>query len=153
MTNQKFNIGDVSIGLDEGLFVISGPCVIEDLDSSLAIAKQLSKISESCGVPIIFKASFDKANRSSISSYRGPGLEKGLEILDKVRELVAMYDLPSEIPSELTPQDLVDAMEIDKKTESGRLKFILPESIGSVRIEDDVDRELIKEVLAGCKDV
>jgi len=70
------------------------------------------------------------------------------EDAEMIRELVAMYDLPSEIPSGIAPQDLVDAMEIDKKTESGRLKFILPESIGSVSIEDDVDRELIREVLS-----
>lgn len=75
----------VMAGLDVPLFVMAGPCVIEDRDSCLSIADKLVGISEKAGVGIIFKASFDKANRSSISSFRGPGLEKGLKILADVR--------------------------------------------------------------------
>jgi 2-dehydro-3-deoxyphosphooctonate aldolase (KDO 8-P synthase) len=67
-------------------FLISGPCVIESLDHCLALAGRLKEITSDLGIPLIFKASFDKANRSSIDSYRGPGLEKGLEILARVRE-------------------------------------------------------------------
>jgi 3-dehydroquinate synthase len=66
----------------------------------------------------------------------------------RIEAIVRMYNLPATIPADLSIQDMVDAMEIDKKTTSGRLKFILPESIGTVRIEDDVDRGLIKEVLS-----
>ena len=78
-------IGDVSVGLDQGLFVIAGPCVIESLDNCLEIAAGLLDVRQKTGVPVIFKASFDKANRSSITSYRGPGVEDGLKVLDKVR--------------------------------------------------------------------
>jgi 2-dehydro-3-deoxyphosphooctonate aldolase (KDO 8-P synthase) len=65
-------------------FVIAGPCVIEDADLTLAIARQLAAISQRLDLPIIFKASYDKANRTSLDSFRGPGLEQGLKILARV---------------------------------------------------------------------
>ncbi len=67
------------------LFFILGPCVIESENMVLQLAEQLKKITEQVGVPFIFKASFDKANRSSVTSYRGPGLEEGLRILQRVK--------------------------------------------------------------------
>jgi len=86
MSKRDFRIGTVEVAVDGPLFAIAGPCVIESKSSCLAIAERLVEIAGSTGVPIIFKASFDKANRSSISSFRGPGLEEGLEILAAVRE-------------------------------------------------------------------
>ena len=85
MNTMNFKIGNVDIGLDVPLFVMAGPCVIESKDVCMDIADRLVKIAAKTGVGMIFKASFDKANRSSISSFRGPGLEKGLEILAAVR--------------------------------------------------------------------
>lgn len=85
-SKAKFKIGDVEIGLDVPLFVMAGPCVIESKDHCLDIAKRLVDIAAKSDVGIIFKASFDKANRSSLHSFRGPGLEKGLEIFAAVRE-------------------------------------------------------------------
>jgi 2-dehydro-3-deoxyphosphooctonate aldolase (KDO 8-P synthase) len=85
MNKANFKIGNVNIGLDVPLFVVAGPCVIESKDICLDIADRLVKIAASSGVGMIFKASFDKANRSSLHSFRGPGLEKGLEILAAVR--------------------------------------------------------------------
>jgi 2-dehydro-3-deoxyphosphooctonate aldolase (KDO 8-P synthase) len=82
---MKFDISNISIGLDEPLFVMAGPCVIESLEGCLQIAERLVQISQRTGTGFLFKASFDKANRSSISSFRGPGLEEGLRILEKVR--------------------------------------------------------------------
>ena len=87
---EAFNIGSVKVGLGCDFFVIAGPCVIEKEEGCLEIAKRLAQISESTGVRIIFKASFDKANRSSIHSYRGPGIEKGLDILAKVRDITGL---------------------------------------------------------------
>ncbi len=95
--NFKIGVGDskvglsavlrpVEIGVDASFFVIAGPCVIESEDTCIDIANKLVEISNKTDIGIIFKASFDKANRSSISSYRGPGMEKGLEILAKVRK-------------------------------------------------------------------
>ena len=83
---MSFKIGKVKIGLQAPLFVMAGPCVIESKNGCLDIASRLVNIGVKTNVGIIFKASFDKANRSSISSFRGPGLEKGLEILADVRQ-------------------------------------------------------------------
>lgn len=90
MTKSSFSIGSVAIGLNEPLFVMAGPCVIESKALCLEIAKRLVDISDRTKTGIIFKASFDKANRSSVKSFRGPGLQKGLEILDEVRSKTAL---------------------------------------------------------------
>lgn len=73
------------VGLDEPLFVIAGPCVIESEALVLAVAGRLRVIADRLGLHVIFKSSFDKANRSSNASFRGPGLDEGLRILEKVR--------------------------------------------------------------------
>ncbi len=86
MSEKSFRVGDVRVGPGGPMFVMAGPCVIESEQICLDIASRLRDISGKTGIAIIFKASFDKANRSSISSYRGPGMEKGLEILAAVRE-------------------------------------------------------------------
>lgn len=76
----------IKIGAGDSLFLIAGPCVIESQDHALFMAKEIKKICEDLRIPFIFKASYDKANRSSIQSYRGPGLEKGLEILKRIKK-------------------------------------------------------------------
>lgn len=68
------------------LFVLAGPCVIEDPERTLNIGREMKKICEKLGLPYVFKASFDKANRSSFTSYRGPGLEEGLKILGYIKK-------------------------------------------------------------------
>ena len=73
------------VGLDEPLFVIAGPCVIESEALVLGVAERLRAIADRLGLLVIFKSSFDKANRSSNASFRGPGLDEGLRILEKVR--------------------------------------------------------------------
>jgi 2-dehydro-3-deoxyphosphooctonate aldolase (KDO 8-P synthase) len=73
------------VGLDRPLFLIAGPCVIESRELALETAGRLKEITARLGVPFIYKSSFDKANRSSIGSFRGPGVEEGLKILDTVR--------------------------------------------------------------------
>ncbi|NQT02148.1 MAG: 3-deoxy-8-phosphooctulonate synthase [Planctomycetes bacterium] len=83
---MNFKIGKVEIGLDAPLFVMAGPCVIESEACCLDIANRLVEISAKADVGIIFKASFDKANRSSLNSFRGPGMEKGLDVLAAVRQ-------------------------------------------------------------------
>ena len=79
------NVGNVTIGGGD-LFLIAGPCVIESEDHTLRMAEAISAIARQKKLPYIFKASYDKANRTSIRSFRGPGLEEGLRILRKVRE-------------------------------------------------------------------
>jgi len=73
------------IGLDKPFFLIAGPCVVESEQLQMDTAGTLKEITASLGIPFIFKSSFDKANRSSGSSFRGPGREKGLDILAKVK--------------------------------------------------------------------
>lgn len=76
----------VRIGGSQPLFLIGGPCVIESEKHTLSLAKEIKRVCQELQIPLIFKASYDKANRSSIKSYRGPGLESGLEILRAVKE-------------------------------------------------------------------
>lgn len=73
---------------DTPLFLISGPCVIEDEDVTLRIATRLKELTDRLGIPFTFKASYDKANRTSISSFRGPGIQEGLKILAKVKQFL-----------------------------------------------------------------
>ena len=78
------------VGLDKPFFLMAGPCVIESEEMVMEIAREMKAICDDLGIPYIFKASYDKANRTSVSSFRGPGIEKGLEILARVRENVGV---------------------------------------------------------------
>jgi 2-dehydro-3-deoxyphosphooctonate aldolase (KDO 8-P synthase) len=80
-----FRVRDVEMGGEARLFVIAGPCVIEDERTPIETAFRLKEIGERLQIPLIFKSSYDKANRTSFSSYRGPGMDKGLEILKLIR--------------------------------------------------------------------
>lgn len=71
------------VGLDKPFFLLSGPCVIESEQMALDIAGKMKEITDRLGIPYIFKASYDKANRSSDASFRGLGMDKGLQILEK----------------------------------------------------------------------
>jgi len=83
--SRRVSVGPVEIGGGRPLALIAGPCVIESEAEALATARRLRDIAREAGVPFIYKSSYDKANRSSIDSYRGPGLAEGLRILEKVR--------------------------------------------------------------------
>ncbi len=87
--NSKFPISDFMIG-DGTLVLIAGPCVIESAAATLEIARALKEIARELSLPLIFKASYDKANRTSVTSYRGPGPAAGLEILGRVKEEVGL---------------------------------------------------------------
>lgn len=84
-------VGKIKIGAGNPLALIAGPCVIESEGSTLRHAKALKAITRKVGIPFIFKSSYDKANRTSVASYRGPGIKKGLAILKKVKDEL---DLP-----------------------------------------------------------
>ncbi len=87
---NTIHIGD-SILYERGpFFLIAGPCVIEDETATLEIADLLKKTGEDLHIPVIFKSSYDKANRTSLSSFRGPGLDEGLVILNKVKESIGL---------------------------------------------------------------
>jgi len=83
---REIKIGDIAIGGGRPLVLIAGPCVIESERSCLETAAAIQEIARTCGMPFIFKSSFDKANRLSAGSFRGPGLAKGLAVLRKVKK-------------------------------------------------------------------
>jgi 2-dehydro-3-deoxyphosphooctonate aldolase (KDO 8-P synthase) len=83
--SKSISIGPVKAGGKNGLFLISGPCVIESRAKCLKVARKLKELSVREGIPLVFKASYDKANRTSIDSFRGPGMEEGLDILAEVK--------------------------------------------------------------------
>ena len=84
------SVGDRTVGRGQPLFLIAGPCVIESFELCLEIAERLRQLAEKLDILAVFKASFDKANRQSIGSFRGPGLKEGLDILAKVREATGL---------------------------------------------------------------
>lgn len=86
MKTKEIKIGKVRIGGKNPIVLIAGPCVIESEESTIRSAHKLREIAEEIGIPLIFKSSYDKANRSSKDSFRGPGLKEGLRILKKVKK-------------------------------------------------------------------
>ena len=93
------------VGLDQPFFLIAGPCVIESEQLQLDVAGQLKEITSSLGIPFIFKSSFDKANRTSGTSFRGPGMEEGLRVLAEVKRQIGVPVLTD--VHEYTPMDEV----------------------------------------------
>jgi 2-dehydro-3-deoxyphosphooctonate aldolase (KDO 8-P synthase) len=85
-TTRPVRIGSITIGGGAPLALIGGPCAIENDKHALMMAERLQRVTAAAGVPFIYKSSYDKANRSSVHSYRGPGLVEGLRILQKVKE-------------------------------------------------------------------
>jgi 2-dehydro-3-deoxyphosphooctonate aldolase (KDO 8-P synthase) len=84
-TVREIGLGSLRLGGANPLFLIAGPCVIESEAHARKMAGEVARIAADCGVPLIFKASYDKANRSSVKSFRGPGLREGLRILGKIK--------------------------------------------------------------------
>jgi len=112
--SHHIKVGTLTLGGGQSLFLIGGPCAIEGEDLVLRTAETLKKVTDDLSIPFIFKSSYDKANRSSIRSFRGPGLEKGLEILQKVKEKIQVPVL-SDVhhPEEVTQAALIlDILQI-----------------------------------------
>ena len=99
---------EFDVGEQRPVFLISGPCVIEDRSLAIDVASQLKEITSALGIPYIFKSSFDKANRSSLSSYRGQGIDAGLSILQDVKDSVGVPVLTD--VHEYTPLDEVSSV-------------------------------------------
>jgi 2-dehydro-3-deoxyphosphooctonate aldolase (KDO 8-P synthase) len=89
--DQGIKIREQTISRDGPFFLISGPCVIENEAITIDVARFLKNLGEELEIPVVFKTSYDKANRTSLNSFRGPGLDKGLEIIKKVKD---MFGLP-----------------------------------------------------------
>ena len=113
MSEKTIKIGQVHCGADQ-LFLISGPCVIEDENLMMETAERLVAISEKLNLPLIFKSSFQKDNRSSVDYYIGPGLDNGLKVLEKIKKT---FDVPvlSDLhyPEQVKPAaDVLDVLQI-----------------------------------------
>jgi len=101
------------IGLDQPFFLIAGPCVVESEELQLRTAETLKRITDKLGVMLIFKSSFDKANRSSDKSFRGPGMGEGLRVLEKVRDALGLPILTDvhDIPQVQPVAEVVDVLQ------------------------------------------
>ena len=91
--SHDVQIGSFTVGAGNRPFLIAGPCVIESEQLAMDTAGRIAEITKSLGMPYVFKSSYDKANRTSITSYRGPGLEKGLAVLAKVKQQIGVPTL------------------------------------------------------------
>jgi len=111
---KRISIGELHIGGGMPVAVIAGPCVIESRESALRHATALKEKADRVGIPYIFKSSYDKANRSSVQSFRGPGLKKGLEILADVKEKLGVAVLTDvhEIDQVVPVKEVVDILQI-----------------------------------------
>jgi len=111
---QEILLSGLRLGAENPLFLIAGPCVIESETHTLMMAERVAQIAADAGVPYIFKASFDKANRSSVNSFRGPGLTEGLRILKKIKAelrlpvLTDIHDASQAVPT----AEVVDILQI-----------------------------------------
>jgi len=151
MATPVVEIGDLRLGGREPLVLVAGPCVIESRDLCLKIAGEMKRLCERLKVPYIFKASYDKANRTSVNSFRGPGMEEGLRILEEVRRqfrvpVLSDVHLPGQcapagavldvlqIPAFLCRQtDLVTAAaETGKPLNIKKAQFMAPEDMANV---------------------
>ncbi len=121
------------VGLDQPLFLIAGPCVVESMQLQIDTAGKLKEITSELGIPFIFKSSFDKANRTSLHSFRGPGMEEGLKVLAEVKrqlgvpvltdvhEYTPMYEVASVVDVLQTPAFLVRQTDFIRKVcEAGK---------------------------------
>ncbi|MGA2020861.1 MAG: 3-deoxy-8-phosphooctulonate synthase [Candidatus Sulfotelmatobacter sp.] len=109
----SFQVGDVRIG-SGNLFLIAGPCVIESEEHALRMAEIIKGVTKALGLPFIFKASYDKANRTSIRSFRGPGIKEGLRILKKIKDEVQLPVLTDvhEVADVAKVAEVVDVLQI-----------------------------------------
>ncbi len=111
---REITVGPLRIGGDQPLFLIAGPCVIESEKHCTLLAERLASMAANQKIPLIFKASYDKANRSSISSFRGPGLAEGLRILKKIKEALRLPILTDiHDPSQVAPAaEVCDVLQV-----------------------------------------
>jgi len=114
MPTKLINIGNIAVGGDRPLAIIAGPCVIESRESALRHAAALKERAERVGVPYIFKSSYDKANRSSVDSFRGVGLEKGLAVLAEIKQKIGVPVLTDvhEIAQVAAVKEVADILQI-----------------------------------------
>jgi len=161
---REISLGCLRLGAGNPLFLIAGPCVIESESHARTMAERVSKIASDCGFPYIFKASYDKANRSSVKAFRGPGLAEGLSILAKIKSdlhlpiLTDIHDASQaapaaevadilQIPAFLARQTdlLLAAAETGRIVNVKKAQFLSPWDMGNVaeKIASSGNRKII----------
>jgi len=112
--HRSVSVGSVTVGAGHPLALIAGPCVIEGEDHLLGVAERLQEICGRVGIPVILKSSYDKANRTSLASFRGPGIKRGLEFLRRVREKTGLPVLTDvhDVSQVTLAAEVVDALQI-----------------------------------------
>ncbi|MBF0122327.1 MAG: 3-deoxy-8-phosphooctulonate synthase [Candidatus Omnitrophica bacterium] len=164
MKTRIVKAGNVEFGGGNPFVLIAGPCVIEDRKSTIKIAGNLAKLTKRLGIPYVFKASYDKANRTSIGAFRGPGIDEGIEILREVKERFGVPILSDvhnqsevelagtvldilQIPAFLCRQtDLVVSVAMTRKVVNVKKgQFLAPWDVGSIvkKIESTGNRKIL----------
>ena len=161
--SRQVKIGNVKIGGNGPLFLISGPCVIENEETTLQVAQFLKGIAQKVKIPVIFKSSYDKANRTSIDSFRGPGLHKGLEILQEVKYITGLPILSdihqvSEIGKAAEILDVIQipaflSRQTDLIIEAAKTDLPLNIKKGQFLSPWDMKQVVLKAVSGGNKDI
>lgn len=152
-------VGRFRLGAESGPFFILGPCVIESEELTLQVADEVARVSEATGAAVLFKSSFDKANRTSVNSFRGPGIEKGLEILTRVREktgLPILSDIHAPEQASIGAQ-VLDVIQIpaflcrqtDILVAAGRTGKVLNLKKGQFLAADDMEHAIAKVLSTG----
>lgn len=163
MTLRKISVGDCVLGNDQPLCVVAGPCVVESAALTLGVARFLRRLSHRLKIPVIFKASYDKANRSSGSSFRGPGMEEGLAILARVKKetgLPILTDIhtPDEAPRAAAVADVLQipaflCRQTDLITAAARAGCVVNVKKGQFLAPEDTARIVDKARTAGARGV
>lgn len=163
MANIPAQIGPHRCGADEPLLLIAGPCVIENEGLTLSIAEKLAADTRDLGVQLVFKASFDKANRTSIEGYRGAGLDDGLRILEKVRDTIGLpvttdIHLPDQAAAVADVCELLQipaflARQTDLLVAAAKTGRAVNVKKGQFMSPSDMKHVLQKLVQAGCQNV
>lgn len=149
-----FKVKSVPVGGNHPFFLIAGPCVIESEEATMRLAESLKKLAQRINIPWIFKASYDKANRSSIDSYRGPGIERGLQILERVQkklDVIVLSDVhtPEEVKSAGQVLDVIQipaflCRQTDLLVEAGKTNKPVNIKKGQFMAAEDMDNSMQK---------
>lgn len=163
MECQTVRIGDLSLGEEAPFFVIAGPCVIESEETTFRVADFLRETADALDIPLIFKASYDKANRTSVESFRGPGIEAGLEILLRVRERTGLHLLsdvhsPHEVEKAAGVLDVLQipaflCRQTDLLVAASRSGLPVNLKKGQFMAPWDMEQAVLKVVSAGNKNI
>lgn len=162
MKKRIVQVGNIACGSDQ-LFLISGPCVIEDEKTMMQTAEKLKEISERLHVPVIFKSSFQKDNRSSLQYYTGPGLEAGLAMLQKIKEnfgfpVLSDVHYPSQVAAAAQVLDVIQipaylCMQTDLMVAAARSGKVLNIKHGQFLAPENMQKPVQKAIDAGNEQI